>query len=141
MRLRTTIVVAIAGALLGVTTSCGAEPADKQAGLLVYDVGTQNGTAAAGLFIVDDQGKNRRRLTSEPPPTYVDHAKWSPTGGTILLQSELSLAEEFWTIEADGTGLRRIGKGGAASWSPDGKEIAIGDEGHEISIVDKRGGE
>src|SRR5687768_9288512 len=112
LRLRTSIVVAIVGALLGVATGCGAEPADKEAGLLVYDVGTQNGTAAAGLFIVDDEGKNRRRLTSEPPPTSVTYAEWSPKGGTILLHSELSFAVEFWTIEADGTGLRRIGKGG-----------------------------
>jgi Tol biopolymer transport system component len=139
LRLRTTIVVAIAGALLGVATGCGAEPADKEAGLLVYDVGTQNGTAAAGLFIVDDQGKNRRRLTSEPPPTRITHAEWSPKGGAILIQSELPAAEEFWTIEADGTGLRRIGKGGGASWSPDGSEIAIGEGGDEISIVDKHG--
>ena len=131
--------VAIAGALLGVATGCGAEPADKEAGLLVYDVGPENGTASAGLFIVDDQGRNRRRLTSEPPPTNVTSAEWSPRGGTILFRSELYEAEEFWTIEADGTRLRRIGKGGGASWSPDGSEIAIGDGSDEISIVDTRG--
>jgi hypothetical protein len=48
LRLGTTIVVAIVGALLGVATGCGAKPADEEAGLLVYDVGPANGTASAG---------------------------------------------------------------------------------------------
>lgn len=89
--------------------------------------------------MVDDLGRNRRRLTSEPPPTRVTHAEWSPKGGTILFQSEIAAAEEFWTIEADGTGLHRIGLGAGATWSPDGSEIAIGKGDDEISFVDKNG--
>jgi Tol biopolymer transport system component len=132
------IVVAIAG-LAAVAAGCGAKPAGTEAGRLVYDVGTENGAAAAGIFVVDDQGKNRRRLTSQPPPVNVAHAEWSPKGGTILFHSEMTFAEEFWTIEADGSGLRRIGKGLVASWSPDGREIAIVDAPDELSIVDKHG--
>ena len=139
LRLRIAIVVAIAGALLGVATGCGAKPAADEAGLLVYGVGTMNGTAAAGLWTVDDEGGHRRRRTGPPPPSSVEWAEWAPKGGTILFWSDLTTDTEFWTIEADGTNLRLVGRGYGAAWSPDGREIAIvlGDD--EISIVDRGG--
>ena len=139
MRFRIAIVVAIAGALLGVATGCGAKPAADEAGLLVYGVGTMNGTAAAGLWTVDDKGENRRRRTGPFPPSSVEWAEWSPKGGTILFWSELTTDTEFWTIDADGTKLRQVGRGSTAAWSPDGREIAIVLPNDEISIVDRDG--
>jgi Tol biopolymer transport system component len=139
LRLRIAIVVAISGALLGVATGCGAKPAADEAGLLVYGVGTMNGTAAAGLWSVDDEGGHRRRRTGPPPPSSVEWAEWSPKGGTILFWSDLTTDTEFWTIDADGTNLRLVGRGHGATWSPDGREIAIVLQDDEFSIVDRDG--
>jgi Tol biopolymer transport system component len=139
LRLRIAIVVAVAGALLGVATGCGAKPAADKAGLLVYDVGTLNGTTGAGLWVVDDEGGHRRRFTGTPLPSSASGAAWSPKGGTILIWSDLAAEEEFWTIEGDGTDLRQVGRGSGATWSPDAREIAIVRGDDEISIVGEDG--
>jgi Tol biopolymer transport system component len=132
-------VVAIAGALLVFAAGCGTQPAAHESGRLVYDVSTANGSDHAGIFVVDEDGQNRRRLTSEPPPSDIVNAEWSPRGGTILFDSELQESEEFWTIDSDGSGLHRLGQGAGAIWSSDGREIAISAGDDEISIVGKDG--
>lgn len=132
--------VGVAAALLvGAALGCGAQSSAESSDQLVYDVGTANGSTRAGLFMVDDHGGNRRRLTGPPPPSSASYAAWSPQGGTILFQSDLEAEEEFWTIEADGTGLRLVGRGAGATWSPDGREIAIIEGNDEISIVGRDG--
>lgn len=127
-------IVLLAGAALG----CGARPSADGSDRLVYAVGTENGSARAGLFLVDDDGGNRVRLTSTPPSA-VSYAEWSPKGGTILFESQLEAEEEVWTIEADGSDLHQVGRGGGALWSPDGREIAVLVPTDELRIVTKQG--
>ena len=45
------------------------------------------------------------------------------------------------TLRADGSCERRVAVGGSASWSPDGKRIAVGGEaaGRSIAVVDAKG--
>src|SRR3954452_3388578 len=117
------LATAVAAALLvGSGLACGAEPRAESADQLVYAVGPVNGFTRGGLFVVDENGENRRRLTSIPPGT-VYGGVWSPKGGSILFASDDD--GEFWTINADSTGLRRLGPGAGAALSPDGSEIAL----------------
>jgi len=141
VNLRAGIVRSAAGVaaalLVGAAFGCGTEPRAQSADQLVYAVGVENGSTRGGLFVVDDNGENRRRLTSIPPGTVYD-GWWSPKGRTILFQSDDD--GEFWTIDADGTGLRRLGPGAGAAWSPDGSEIALVTYKNEIVVFAAAGG-
>src|SRR5438132_10266470 len=103
MRLRTTIVVAVAGALVWVATGCGAKPAAQGPGRLVYDVSNERGARYAGLFLVDADGGHRTRLTRAAPPAAID-ARWSPGGHKILFATQTAVGGEIWTINPDGSG-------------------------------------
>src|SRR4051794_2443894 len=76
VRLATGVAAAL---LVGSGLACGAEPRAQSADQLVYAVGPENGSTRGGLFVVDDNGENRRRLTSIPPGTVYDGV-WSPKG-------------------------------------------------------------
>ncbi len=63
-------------------------------------VGSTLGTAE--VWIVNADGSDLHRLTSESPFTY---ARWSPDGSRLLF---IGLDGGFWTIDSDGTGLTRV---------------------------------
>jgi len=74
------------------------------------------------LFVADLDGGHRRRLLATPE--LERPAAWSRDGATILFnRSGASGGSTMFRIGVDGTGLRRLGGGTAAGWSPDGTQI------------------
>jgi TolB protein len=71
---------------------------------------------------------------------------WAPSGRAIAFASNRSGGFEIWTVEVDGTGLRRVTSGPGAKtwprWSPDGKSImfTMAREGRQsLWIIDADG--
>jgi Tol biopolymer transport system component len=133
--------LAITAALLaGVASGCGARPASQEPADIVYAVGPESGWKVSGLYLADADGNRHARLTSDSLPR-ATYARWSPVGDSILVESWLGLPPngDVWTINADGTGVRRIAGGVGATWSPDGREIAVVKDGGEIEILSSEG--
>jgi TolB protein len=131
------LLLALAIAAVAVAaTACGSAPGGQETAKLVYSVGAEGGTQYAGLFLADDAGNHRTRLTRESQPGALD-AEWSPAGDRILFES---YAQEVWTIAPDGSEAEKVGTGIDANWSPDGSEIAIVKESGEMEVVTAEGG-
>jgi Tol biopolymer transport system component len=84
-----------------------------------------------GLWVMDANGANRRRLTRNP---FDEHPSWSPDGRRIVFDGAAADApvtsHVLWVVDADGSGRRRLGRtttepGGnlEPAWSPDGGRI------------------
>lgn len=134
--LRAVTAVAIAGALLALVAGCGAKNASSPSDVeLVYSVTPEGGARGAGIFLVDREGKHRRRLLTRVPMPDAQDVYWSPTSDLLLFHS---LSGEIWTIRSDGSDLTKIAVDGRASWSPDGKMIAVG-RGDAVDILSTDG--
>ena len=76
---------------------------------------------------------DRRRVAADPapdrPPALDFNAAFAPDGDRIAFVSERDGNAELYTIEADGSGLRRLTDDFALddrpAWSPDGRRIAF----------------
>src|SRR5262245_38033037 len=88
---------------------------------LVLDAPTA--TSQGDVFVVDADGANRRLVLASPE---LDQpADWSPNGRTILFTryDANGRGSAIWVVNVDGTGLRKLARGLAGSFSPDGKRI------------------
>jgi Tol biopolymer transport system component len=81
----------------------------------------------AGLWVMDSDGKNEKRLT-----TRMDFVSaWSPDGKLIAFSRETDAANyyDIYTMNADGSDVKQItdgpGRDMFPTWSPDGKQIAF----------------
>lgn len=96
------------------------------------------------VWTISIDGTRLRQLTSTGD---VSTVAWSPDGKRIAFTDQAALAggdyepgEDVYVVNADGTGVRRIG--GYASgywppaWSPDGSRIAFDDLHGRIKVVD-----
>ncbi len=96
------------------------------------------------LYVAQADGKNPRRLTSDPA---IDaHPAWSPDGHTIAFATNRWGDLELALIDVDGSNLRRLtnskGLDDYPAWSPDGKRLAFTsnrDRNLEIYLVDRDG--
>ncbi|HKP16461.1 MAG TPA: LpqB family beta-propeller domain-containing protein [Gemmatimonadaceae bacterium] len=85
------------------------------------------------LYVVNRNGLNMRRLTSDPGLEY--EPAWSPDGRQILFSAADSTLEDhaIWVVNVDGTGLKNLTTALPAgvtvpehpAWSPDGRRIAF----------------
>ena len=84
------------------------------------------------LFVINADGTGDRRLT-KPSGAEDGDPDWSPSGSAIAFDRCAQFCQ-VWRINADGTGLKRLGPGcpptcdvrGLPAWSPNGKSIVIG---------------
>ena len=78
------------------------------------------------LYVIGANGRGWRRLAQWED--YSSVLAWSPRGKTILFDKQNDGYHQFWVINADGSGARKltpIGWFGGATWSPDGRRIAF----------------
>ena len=77
----------------------------------------------ANLWISTADGRDARQVTFErDPATSLGVAKWSPVGDRILFLVTREGTSALWTVEPDGSGLRRlIDRAWAPCWSADGR--------------------
>lgn len=78
------------------------------------------------VYIMGADGSDHRPLTDLE--AYCGYPTWSPDMATITFDSDLEGDSGIFAIDADGSNLRRLGAGKAASfanWSPDGQSILV----------------
>src|SRR5262249_55706704 len=82
-------------------------------------------TGKGDLYLIDIDGRNRRRLTANP--SYEGDGIFSPDGLRIAFIREEGSASHVWLMNADGTGERTVTSGTGydtcPSFSPDGTRI------------------
>jgi Tol biopolymer transport system component len=83
-------------------------------------------TAAAGIYTIDLDGRNRTRVTKSGPAT--DHQPtWLPDGKTIIFLRQDKDQSDLWAVRPDGTGLSQLTEGehvGSYDVSRDGRRLA-----------------
>ncbi len=77
------------------------------------------------IWAIDANGENLRQITQGDEDVHDVDPAFSPDGNTILFSSTRDGATGVWMIPADGGNMSRICDGDQASWSPDGKAIAL----------------
>ncbi len=119
----------------------GGATAPSMNGRIVFErLRVHSGPTWGELFVANADGSDVTRITHPPRGTEDINPDWSPDGTRIVFARAPSTgAHSIWTVEADGTGLRRLtppcpqGRGipacaaddGWPVWSPDGKHIAF----------------
>jgi Tol biopolymer transport system component/uncharacterized protein YjdB len=88
----------------------------------------EQGGTGYDLFVMDVDGRNLQRLTSDPGTE--GEPAWSRDGRRIVFtRSPREGPPQLFSIQSDGTGLRQLteGKGGShsATVSPDGRQLAF----------------
>ena len=80
---------------------------------------------AAGLYTINADGTDERRLTSSQDSFPV----WSPDGGRIAFKRAAEGRDQLYVVAADGTSLTRLtdtlARESFPSWSPDGQRLAF----------------
>jgi len=80
------------------------------------------GNWKADLYVVNPNGSELRNLGGHPGAWSL--YAWSPDGRLIAFTRERG---ELAVMNADGSGMRVLARGGSPAWSPDGRRIAFTD--------------
>ena len=109
---------------------------------------------AQGIFVINADGSQRRRLTRGPEGPGGRRASllWSPDGRRLAFLSDAGAGHsdfefDLYVINADGSGLRHVvyvGLGDTVSdpaWSPDGRKIAFvrNRAGNDLFVINADG--
>src|SRR3954453_2333712 len=91
--LRAITVLVLFAVLLAVVAACGSKNASSPSGAeLAYSDSEARGQDR-GIFLIDREGKHRRRLLRRVQIPDAQHVHWSPTSDLILFQS---ISGEIW---------------------------------------------
>ena len=98
-----------------------------------------------GLYSIDADGKNLRRVLLLRDFTFVGSAEWSPDGRRIAMDSwrptmgETCSDARIFMVNADGSSFKDLGPGAMPSWSPDGKRLVCSQYGRQNADGRQRG--
>lgn len=83
----------------------------------------KDGILSSAVYVVDVQSKKIRRLTAVEGKLSIG-LSWSPSANQIAYSKQVARrVYDIFTVNADGSGSRRIANGTDPIWSPDGKRI------------------
>lgn len=97
---------------------------------IVFVSDRDSGDGGSDIYVMNIDGTDRRRLTTDPlPGTVFDRSPvWSPDGAQIVWSSTAGGPLQVWVMNADGSNKHGIVSGTAFQddpvWSPDGARIA-----------------
>lgn len=87
------------------------------------------GSGSADIYKINLKGEIVKRLTNGPAGAINVEPSLSPDGSKIVFSSERGGNPAIYTMNEDGTGIKRLTFNGrfnsSPSWSPDGKKIAF----------------
>lgn len=94
-----------------------------------YPAWSPDGTriaAASGPegVVVYDLASGEKRVLEKGGPTYANPA-WSPSGDTLAYAAFAEDGYDVYLVGVKGGSPRRLSEGWAASWSPDGTQLAV----------------
>lgn len=90
------------------------------------------------LYVVDTRSGRASRV-GQPPSCCDSGPVWSPDGSAMLFATRTNGgAQLIWRMNADGSGLTKLGGGLDPQWSPDGTRIAF-DANNGIDTMDPDG--
>jgi dipeptidyl aminopeptidase/acylaminoacyl peptidase len=107
-----------------------------------------NRAAPMNLFAFDLEARTFRPLTHSETPVWNPH--WSPDGRRVAYSSDTIADADVYVVERDGSGARRVFRGGepsmdaVADWHPDGGILAVTSDAQgldRIALVDVESGE
>jgi TolB protein len=87
------------------------------------------------IYVMKADGRQARRLVQVEGYTDQEAPRWSRDGKQVVFNATdpATNTTDLFIVNADGTGLRKLGPGARADWSPDGKQIAA-DFGNEVFV-------
>lgn len=74
------------------------------------------------IYVYDPTNESTVQLTSGGA---FGHPAWSPDGSRIAFAQQDVWPASIYLINADGSGLQRVGEGRSPAWSPDGRRLAF----------------
>ncbi len=100
------------------------------------------------IYVMDDDGKRKHRLTRNTEITEDSNPRWSPDGERIAFvrymdKNQSQTSSELFIMNANGTNIQRLTDNnvldGCPSWSPDGQRIvfdSLRSERFELHVID-----
>lgn len=73
------------------------------------------------IFVIDIDGSNMIRLTSESVSTYSTDLLWSPDGTKIAA----TFGDDIYVMDSDGSNLTKLASGRGVEFSPDGSRVVF----------------
>jgi Tol biopolymer transport system component len=98
---------------------------------------TPNG---ARIVVIKPDGSGRRTFGAGDKYFWAESPAWSPNGRQIAFALDQDEFKGLAIVSADGSGLRRLPlreKAGITQveWSPDGKQLLVGDDGNRLYLL------
>ncbi len=80
-----------------------------------------------GIFVMKSDGSQAHLLAQVDGCTVHARPRWSPDGKQIVFDAESAATRQnaSYLVNADGTGLKRLGDFGYARWTPDNKQLVF----------------
>jgi TolB protein len=89
----------------------------------------------SAIHVMKADGSQARKLVEVDGYADQEAPRWSRNGKQVIFHAvdPNTRRDDLFVVNADGTGLRKLGPGARADWSPDGQQIAS-DTGREIFV-------
>jgi TolB protein len=118
----------------------GGDPDWSPDGKRIAFVGKRNGEAHFGIYLMNADGSNPKRLA--PADWESQYPDWSPDGRKIVFTGVKNSVFDLYLMNADGSGLRQLTRTpdeeNWPNWSPDGKQIVYSFQ-NGLRVIDADG--